>query len=366
MKAFRWIISFTLFIILTVLTGITGCDVDDTDYNLENLELGISYPPMGGGDEKIFTKDAFDELNVKSFRMDEHWELREPEQDNFNWSPLDTRLDFVDYYGYHIVMTITPKGPDWANDPDWTNEYSALFLDDNDFIDYIENLLQRYPNRIDMIQFGNEWNTEYWYIGTKEDFVKYHNIVYDAVQSYSPETRVVLGGLSIGGLIGLAIFDGYLTSFYDTDGNYYDEDDIRDILDDPAMDAFMERVNYVLENAHYDIMDIHLYDDVENWDKYYQSVDERVDTPIIVTEFSGPNSIYEGYTEEFQAERLNQYIKTIDDLGIHLALFFKLVESGSAHPAHTHCGLFDGTDLSKKEAFYVFKKFAQNNVWFDW
>ncbi len=46
---------------------------------------------------------------------------------------------------------------------------------------------------------------------------------------------------------------------------------------------FKEKVLFVFNNAKYDIIDIHLYDDAENWHKYIDLLPK--DKPIIVTEF---------------------------------------------------------------------------------
>jgi len=40
-------------------------------------------------------------------------------------------------------------------------------------------MLNRYKNQIAKIQFGNEWNLEFWYAGTAQDFVAANNILYD-------------------------------------------------------------------------------------------------------------------------------------------------------------------------------------------
>jgi hypothetical protein len=85
------------------------------------------------------------------------------------------------------------------------------------------------------------------------------------------------------------------------------------------------------------------------------------DHPIIVTEFGGPNLFWEQpYSDAFQAERLAEYIRTLDRMGIPEAYFFKLVQSDSANPAHRESGLFkmvNGTP-SPKPAFEVFQSFS--------
>ena len=116
------------------------------------------------------------------------------------------------------------------------------------------------------------------------------------------------------------------------------------------------RIDSVLTYAQYDIIDLHLYDDVEQWDEYYYDFADTVTRPILVSEFGGPNLNYEPYTLSYHADRVYEYIKKIDSIGITEAYFFKLIEGG-ANPAHNGSGLLDSLNLLEKPAYYIFQAF---------
>jgi hypothetical protein len=97
-----------------------------------------------------------------------------------------------------------------------------------------------------------------------------------------------------------------------------------------------QNIDYVFANADYDILDIHLYDDPENWPEYLSVLPEN--KPILVSEFGGPNSEFECTDAAYQAVRMEQYIDAVEQLPIIEAYYFKLVESDSSY--HKDSGLF--------------------------
>ncbi|HBK70095.1 MAG TPA: hypothetical protein DDZ39_00290 [Flavobacteriaceae bacterium] len=351
------------FLNLLILIALTGCSSNNTETNqddtyLEHVSLGISFPPVADAQQRTFTKPHLDNLQVKKIRFGENWSFREPTQGNFNWQPFDDRINWAYNNGYEILLTIQSNGPDWACSAT-QNTRSCVFNDNNDFKNYIDLLLQRHPNKISKIQFGNEWQSDYWYIGTAADFVEANNILYTSVQENSPNTKVVLGGFTAISLRFLAGCNGKVSSFRDDEGVLYDTNFLATHCPTPIIQDVITRINTVLQNAQYDIIDLHFYDDVEQWDDYYLNFLEMTTKPIIVTEFGGPNMNYETYSDKFQAERLHQYIKKIDSLQITEAYFFKLVE-GTNNPAHAKSGLIENPSLVEKPAYHIFKSFSSN------
>lgn len=341
-------------ILFFVITSISINAQNDTC--LTNLTLGISFPPVADDTQRTFAKTHLDFLGVTKIRFAENWALREPTQGNFNWQPLDDRINWAYNNGYEILLTIQSNAPDWACSSN-QNGQSCVFNDNNDFKTYIDSLLQRYPNKIGKIQFGNEWQSDYWYIGNANDFIQANNVLYASVQTYSPSTQVILGGFTTISLRVLAGCNGYVNSFYDDDGVYYDSAYLATNCSTSIIQNGKKRIDSVLQYANYNIIDLHFYDDVEQWDEYYLNFSDTISKPIIVSEFGGPNMNYEPYSDAFQVDRLYQYIKKLDSLQISEAYFFKLVE-GTANPAHSASGLIDDTTLLEKPAYFLFKSFV--------
>ena len=357
--------NILLFIILISLYGCSKMDddtisapttepeIEETQNQSLNYNLGISYPPVSDQEQREFTAPLLKDLNVDIIRIGEKWAFREPEEGDFNWSSLDDRISWAEKNDINVLLTIESNGPDWACS-EQQNSNSCVFNDNDKFKNYVELLLQRYPNRISKIQFGNEWQSNFWFIGTEQDFVAANNIVYDAIQQFSPQTEFVLGGFTTISLRYLAGCNGLIDEFYDDEGNFYTREFLDEDCTHPDILKVVDRIDYVLQNASYDLVDIHLYDDAENWNVYFENFKAMVQKPIIITEFGGPNVNIEPITEEYQSERLELYINVIDSLDIEEAYFFKLVE-GTNNPAHIESGLINDSDLVKKLSYFTFK-----------
>ena len=240
-----------LFILLLLLVGCTKNNPYSEDCNIA-LELGISFPPVADGQQRDFTAPLLQELGVKRIRIADRWSFREPTPGVFNWGPLDERIAWAEAQGLAILLTIQSEGPDWACSS-VSNTNSCIYNNNADFQNYVEQLLQRYPNRIAKIQFGNEWMSDFWYIGTGAQFAAANNIVYDAVQQYSPDTKVVLGGFTSISLRIMAACDGLIEVLQDDDGNTYNRQYLDDNCGtDPTVQQARAKIDVVLNTARYD------------------------------------------------------------------------------------------------------------------
>lgn len=325
------------------------------EYQLNNLELAISFPPVESNSQRKSTQKVLSDLKVKKIRFAEEWKFREATKDSYSWGPLDDRLNWAEENGFEVMLTIQSNAPDWAC-IGASNDNSCVF-DTTEFKQYIQDLLQRYPNQLDKIQFGNEWQSDFWYIGSAEEFTAANNILYDAVQTYSPETKVVLGGFTAISLRFMAGCAGELSNFQDDEGTVIDQAYLDINCTGAEGTALFDRINYVLNNSAYDLLDMHLYDDPENWSAMVNHFTAVTNKPVIVSEFGGPNSNYEDDSDANQAKRLYDYIVTLDSLGIEEAYYFKLVQ-GTKNDAHIKSGLMKGAFKTKKQSYFVFKKFS--------
>jgi len=352
---------FALFLLLAVQCKDKEISENQVELVFQDIDtqLGISFPPVADDEQRSFTAPKLADLNVSKIRIGEDWSLREPVKGEFNWGPLDKRVNWAKENNIQILLTIQSKGPEWACSST-KNDNSCVYTDNNDFKNYVEALLQRHPNTFYKIQFGNEWQSDFWYVGTAEEYSTASNIVYDAVQTYSPNTTFVLGGFTTISLRFLAGCDGAVDSFYNDDGIFFDRAFLDNNCDAPEIIEVKKRIADVLTHARYDEVDIHLYDDAEQWKAYYENFKQMVDKPIIITEFGGPNVNIEPTDQSYQAERTKEYILAIDDLGITEAYQFKLVE-GTKNPAHQNTGLIDANTLQEKENYRIFKGFSLQN-----
>lgn len=311
-------------------------------------EYGISFPPFSNKKQIDFSVKELAELGIDKVRLAIDWSNREPQKGNYNWKPMDLRMDLAKKNGLKVLLTVPSNGPNWACS-EVKNEKSCVFKNKTDFETFVREILKRY--QLDKIQFGNEWDNAF--VGSAEEFVEYNNLLYEITKEVSPKTKVVLGGITRAYPIkevycnrgekldfsGIEFRDGYTA-----------EKILTKIEKDYCDSGVKERVLYALKNAKYDILDVHLYDDPANWQEYLELLPKE--KPIIVSEFGGPSSVFEKTNQDYQVSRLQEYIETIESLPIEEAYYFKLVDSETSY--HKETGLFDGK-LKQKKAYGIFK-----------
>lgn len=329
-------------------------------HRLQNIKLGISFPPVRNNEELVFSNEKIQELNVKHIRFAENWKHRELTNNQFNWAALDERINFLSERNMGFILTIQSDGPDWIkeNSLSYNKKSIAFNIDNNiEFIDYLKKLLQRYSGKIREIQFGNEWQSKWWYSGSKEEFTRTQNLFYDAVKSIGPKISVVLGGFSTDSLRALAASQRLIREYRNDAGELFGPVKIQKLLQTQEAKNYLNRITYVLENSRYDVIDIHLYDDPENWQLYLTAIKMiKPNIPVIVSEFGDPNTKWINYSDSLHEKELVKYIKVLDDMHIKYALYFKLVESASAN--HEKSGLLN-EQLQKKLGYYQFKKICE-------
>ena len=321
------------------------------------VSWGISFPPVADAEQVEITRKHLRDLGVTRIRFSEHWSLREPQKGKYNWAPLDWRMRFVEEEGLSLMLTIESNGPEWACGKP-ANDQSCVFSDLDAFRAYVRALLTRYQGKIDKIQFGNEWQTTYWYAGGARDFVAANNVVYEEAKRISPDTKVVLGGFSIGALHVLGAREGRVDRFHQADGTLISGERLKEMMNSKELHSGIERIRDVCTRAKYDIVDLHLYDDSENWAAYVEVAKALVKKPIVVSEFGGPHQLVERYTDAYHAECVGRYMETLSAIGVQEAYYFKLVESNSAQKHHVKSSLLDRNG-KVKPAYAVFRGFSR-------
>jgi len=352
-------------------------DEETVDSGQLNTKFGLSFAPVGNNAQFNFTLNHMQTLNINLLRFAEDWGFREPTKGNFKWSASDRRIDFITNNDLSLLLTIQSDGPDWACDSAKQNEKSCVFNNPEEFRNYISNFLQRYSNKIDKIQFGNEMLNPDFYIGTVEEFAVSANILYEETKKWSPETKVVLGGFDSGDLRFVTACETNTTDSFFYGGSYrrlIENEEFDDFCSQAWVQTKLDGLNFLLENVNYDIVDVHTYHDVENWPAFYEAMNAKVSTPILVSEFGGPFVFNCGvgltncelaptetqatYTDEYHAERVQQYLDAINNADILEAYYFKLNEIDELNRGSAKSGLVN-LDLDEKPAYFVFKEFNE-------
>jgi hypothetical protein len=316
---------------------------------IETTNFGLTIN-LRTNEELRYSMSIMDDLGVNRTRFFEDWSNREPSLGQEKWSGLDMRINGLNSDNKSLVLTIKPIGIkndviNWYCQEDQANINSCVFKPEyeDDFRIYIEKIIKRYPGKIDKIQFSNEWDSTYHFVGTAQDYVKYANILYSTIKKNSPDTTVSLGSITKWPLIYIAGCQlDLIDEFYTPEGVLMSPTEKEAWCNAPERAEKNQRVEYVFANAKYDMVDVHLYDDPENWTQYMQALQtliDKKDTPIISTEFGGPREqdlrFGDPYDEGIQADRLQLYLDKLVELPISEAYYFRMIEGegpGIGHP----------------------------------
>lgn len=314
--------------------------------------FGISFPPFADEKQIEFTLKHLKTLNINKIRIAIDWRYREPTRGAYYWYPMDMRMKAAEKNDISVLLSVHDIEPEWAYDKSQNDE---SIPEKELFEKFIREVLKRY--KIYKIQFGNEWEKKY--LNEIEKFVEYNNILYHAVKEISPDTIVVLGGITKTYSILKAFYlKNEIPVFSDMQFQpCYSEIWIKNKLDKifsdtESINKIIYNVEYVFKNAQYDEIDIHLYDDYRNWNEYLSALPEE--KPIIVSEFGGPNSEFERIDQEYQADKIRKYLQTVESLPIKEAYYFKLMDSDTSY--HKHSGLFD-KNFNPKKSYWIFAEF---------
>lgn len=325
-------------------------------------EFGISFVGLADEASRAVAARHLPRLGVGITRLEAVWGFREPEEGAYHWGPMDARMDLLEDLGVRAVVAFPSDAPGWLRerlDASRVNERSVA-LDAAGraaFAAYVRAFLERYlertPGVMGWVQFGNEWGSRFNYVGSGADFVRSQNTFYEAVKAVDPDLTVVLGGLSVGSLAGLAAYDGTVDGYWDADGSVRTGADVRALLAAEearfaagAVDETpLSRIQAVLEGASYDWVDAHLYDQWGDFPAYVEALRSRLPEGfsgrIVVTEFGGPHPVAERHVSDAEHGRmLERYMQAIDALDVAFALHFRLVRSPEA--LHDRSGLMRG------------------------
>jgi len=360
-----WMKKYLIIVIALLIVFSNGCSenkygeaIYDNNYELNKLILGLSYVPDSNDEYRKNTLTHLEALNINKVRMGQNWRLREPIMGEYYMQPVVDRLNFYADNNIDVLMTIDTKSiPEWARELD-----RKTFI--TSYRDFIKTMLNEYGQHISYIQFGNEWDWEIdkYLDGDTSLFIEMNNILYDEVMTMGYENRpiVVLGSISIGGLRALAFNQDRIENVYFDKEKLYSSDDISQY--EPMIIKTSERTSKILKECKYDIIDIHLYDDYWNWHHYVNAINhisDEVDIPIIVSEFGGPDPDMEPQDDKYRANQLYYYVKTLEDINIEIAYYFKLHEHTSRDTIfHPYSYLID-RDGNTTETYETLRKFGE-------
>jgi hypothetical protein len=117
-------------------------DANSYDYTINDLTLGVAFPPNADVEQREFTVEQLNALSIDRIRIGQAWELREPERDQFNWEPLAARMDRLPGEGIDLFVTLEFVTLEIKDMPEWLDNLSDGERD-AEFREYVEALTTR-------------------------------------------------------------------------------------------------------------------------------------------------------------------------------------------------------------------------------
>ncbi|MBU3114800.1 GH39 family glycosyl hydrolase [Clostridium lacusfryxellense] len=125
------------------------------------------------------------------------WRLIEPTKGNFNWTIMDSYVDYAQLHGLEVLYVLG-QAPNFATGgvkgtgtpADWSS-YNNLNPNNQDWIDYITAVATKYKGRIQAYEIWNEPDVTYFWTGTIAQMVNLCKVAYNVIKSIDPNAKVL-------------------------------------------------------------------------------------------------------------------------------------------------------------------------------
>jgi hypothetical protein len=146
-----------------------------------------------------FLRSVSQDLGVPWIKKQVRWEDIEPEQGQYNFAELDLLMAGVRTFGIRPMFSIV-TAPDWAREPGVYLERHGPPANNEDYVNFVRALYERYPGQILAVEVWNEQNIDREWTSVRglsaSNYVSLLRDVYNMTQEVSPGTIVISGALS--------------------------------------------------------------------------------------------------------------------------------------------------------------------------
>lgn len=151
-----------------------------------------------GNQDGLYSSVATD-LGLGWVKHQVRWENLEAEKGVFDWSTLDLVMPSAQRFGIKMMLSIV-TAPDWSREVGVNLEQHGPPANSQDFVNFVLEILKRYPNQVHAIEVWNEMNLdrEWTSIGglSAPNYVSLLRDTYNAVKAVDPGIVIISGALS--------------------------------------------------------------------------------------------------------------------------------------------------------------------------
>ncbi|GJM40850.1 MAG: hypothetical protein DHS20C20_11320 [Ardenticatenaceae bacterium] len=147
--------------------------------------------------DPIFTMDTVQgQLGLDWVKMQIQWWLVHPSPDAGQWFFYDGVIDEAANHNLNLMVSV-------VGSPEWTRAAANHIGppdDYNEYANFLTELINRHPGKIDAIEVWNEQNLDReWQTSngiSPEDYVRFLEVAYNAIKAADPDIIVISGALS--------------------------------------------------------------------------------------------------------------------------------------------------------------------------
>lgn len=148
------------------------------------------------GDPKATMDVVTNQLGMEWVKMQIQWWLVHPSPDAAQWFFYDGVIEEAANHNLHLMVSVV-GAPEWTRAAGGENGPPD---DYNEYANFLTELINRHPGRIDAIEVWNEQNLDREWTTTNgispEDYVQFLSVAYQAIKAADPEIIVISGALS--------------------------------------------------------------------------------------------------------------------------------------------------------------------------
>lgn len=151
MSRLKKILIIILFLIITFVIVYSYLSIRKTP---EKIQYGMSFNTLYATELGLDWKEVYDailkDLKIKHFRLAVHWNLIEPQDDQWDFSAIDYQIEEAQKHNADIILAIgrrLPRWPechvpDWAKDMTWDEQKKEI----RDYLKVIVDRYKKYDN----------------------------------------------------------------------------------------------------------------------------------------------------------------------------------------------------------------------------
>lgn len=147
MKKLKKIMFGLLFLFLLFFSLFFVGSVPQADKIAWGVNFSQKHSQSLGLDWKENYLALLDDLKVKNIKLAAHWDLIEPQENQFNFQDLDWQLEKAEEKGAKIILAIGMKTPRWpeCHIPEWAKNKSKQ-EQQKEILKMLENIVLRYKD----------------------------------------------------------------------------------------------------------------------------------------------------------------------------------------------------------------------------